>query len=218
MQTLTHEQARQFYDRFGARQDNQRWYEDRPIAALLDQLDFSGAERLLEFGVGTGRLAEKLLHHELPSSCHYVGIDASATMIALADDRLEPWFDRVRLIQSDGTIQLDLDDGSRDHIISTYVLDLLSEEDIRQFLREAHRVLTPTGRCGLVGLTWGEEPISRGVMGVWSAVHSLSPRLVGGCRPLRLEELLDPNEWTLVDRRVVTCWGLASEAVVLSPR
>ena len=88
--TLTTSEARAFYDRFGAKQDKQAFYEDRAIAALIAHADFEHAQSIFEFGCGTGRLAARLLPTPLPDNCHYLGVDISTTMVALARERLRP--------------------------------------------------------------------------------------------------------------------------------
>jgi len=35
MRTLSHQQAKAFYDRFGAKQDSQAFYEDRAVQELV---------------------------------------------------------------------------------------------------------------------------------------------------------------------------------------
>ncbi len=85
---LSHEQARRLYDRIGAKLDSQSFYEDRANHVLSEHADFGRARRVFEFGCGTGRLAEEILAHHLPAHAEYRAIDVSATMVALARQRL----------------------------------------------------------------------------------------------------------------------------------
>ena len=211
---MSHEQARQFYDEFGARQDKQGWYEDPATEALTAAARFQTASSLLEFGCGTGRLAAALLGERLPQHCRYLGLDASTTMCGLARQRLEPWSQRVEVRQTDGTPQLPCPPASVDRVLTTYVLDLLSVADIDAFLAEAHRVLTPEGLLCTVGLTPGERGIARWVTALWRRIHRANPARVGGCRPLCLAELLPEQGWRVVHRELVVTWGLASEVLV----
>ena len=55
--TLSHEEAQRFYDRFGAKQDWQRFYEDRAISELVAHGALADAQSVVEFGCGTGRIA-----------------------------------------------------------------------------------------------------------------------------------------------------------------
>ena len=61
MPELTHAQAAAFYDRFGSRQDLQRFYEDAAIDRLLANAALPQAHAVVEFGCGTGRLAARML-------------------------------------------------------------------------------------------------------------------------------------------------------------
>ena len=217
-QTLSHEQARQFYDQFGAKQDQQGWYEDPATRALTAAARFETATQVVEFGCGTGRFAAALLGERLPPQAHYLGLDASTTMCSLARQRLEPWSARVAVQHTDGRPQLPCASASVDRVLTTYVLDLLSVADIAAFLTDAHRVLMPGGLLCAVGLTPGERGVSRWVTALWRRIHRANPMRVGGCRPLCLAELLPEQSWSLVHREVVVTWGLASEVLVARPK
>ena len=129
--TLTPEEARAFYDRFGARQDKQGWYEDAALDALVGALRLGEAQRVYELGCGTGRLAARLLARELPPDAVFVAVDPSATMRALAAERLAPFAPRARVF-APGALPPDLNAvGRYDRVLSTYVLDLLAPEAIR---------------------------------------------------------------------------------------
>ena len=54
-------------------------------------------------------------------------------------------------------MHVDLPDRSFDRFISTYVLDLLSEENIDSLLSEAYRVLRTGGLLGLVSQPKGSQ-------------------------------------------------------------
>jgi ubiquinone/menaquinone biosynthesis C-methylase UbiE len=209
---LSHEEARSFYDRFGAKQDLQRFYEDPAIEVLLRHAGFDSATAVVELGCGTGRLAERLLRTALPPDARYAGFDISETMVGLARSRVEPWKERARVERTGGALDLPVPDASCDRFLSTYVLDLLGEDEIRIALRGARRALVPGGRLCLASLTFGETFPSRMVCRLWTALHSLSPGLVGGCRPLRLEAFT--SDWTVLHREVVCTFGICTEVLV----
>jgi len=158
---LSHREAKTFYDRFGSKQDLQRFYEDPAIEVLLRHGEFAKATAVVELGCGTGRLAARLLQDHLPAEATYLGLDISPTMIALTEERIAPWAGRARVRLTEGRPELPLQDGSQDRFLSTYVLDLLSEEEIGASLREARRVLVPNGRLCLASLTFGQTSMSR---------------------------------------------------------
>jgi ubiquinone/menaquinone biosynthesis C-methylase UbiE len=216
--TLGHGEARRFYDRFGARQDSQQWYEREPVARLCAHLDLDQARRVVELGCGTGRLAAELLDGPLPRDASYLGLDVSATMVDLARARTARFGDRAEIRLTDGELHIDTPDASFDRFVATYVLDLLSEADIRAVIAEARRVLVPGGRLGLAGLTHGRGPVARGLTWVWETVHHLNPLWVGGCRPLALAGFVTEGGFTVLHHECVEPFGIASEVLVAAPQ
>lgn len=214
---LSHEQARRFYDRFGVKLDGQAFYEDPANADLVAHARFGESQAVFEFGCGTGRFAARLLADHLSADCRYVGIDISETMVRIARDRLRPWGERAEVRQSPGAVVLDEADAGFDRFIATYVLDLLSEEDISRLLAEAHRVLVPGGLLCLASLTEGQSLLAKSVTAVWKMVHAVRPALVGGCRPIRLARYLNDGDWRITHRAFITR-GISSEVVVAARR
>jgi ubiquinone/menaquinone biosynthesis C-methylase UbiE len=215
--TLSHAAARALYDRIGRWQDTQRFYEDCATAELIAHAAFSQAQSVFEFGVGTGRIAAHLLRDHLPATARYHGIDISATIVALARERLVPWGNRARVEQSDGAALIPVRDATVDRFVSTYVLDLLSSDDIAAVVTEARRVLSPDGFLCLVSATHGRTTGERLIMGVAARLVSLSPGLVGGCRAVDLSCFLEPARWRLLHHSVVSKWGVPSEVLIASP-
>ncbi len=215
--TLSHAIARALYDRIGRWQDTQRFYEDCATADLIVHADLQRARSVFEFGVGTGRIAERLLREHLPPAARYRGIDVSTTMVGLARQRLAPWADRTQVEQSDGSPRVQAADRAFDRFLSTYVLDLLSAEDIALVLEEAHRLLSDEGRLCIVSATHGRTPLQRLVMGAAARLHALSPSLVGGCRPIEVLSFVKSDRWRVLYRNVVSKWGVVSEVLVAKP-
>ena len=116
-----------------------------------------------------------------------------------------------------GDVELPVPDASVDRVVSTYVTDLLSHGDIRRLLEEAKRVLAPDGRLCLVGITHGEHLVARVVSRTWAAIHTLSPSLVGGCRPTSLAPLVASLDWSIIHSAIVQTWGVPSEVLVAGP-
>ncbi|MCB9751343.1 MAG: methyltransferase domain-containing protein [Myxococcales bacterium] len=188
---ISPDEARAFYDRLGAWHDATRVFEDAGIAALLDASALSEAEDVIEFGCGTGRLAERLLRTRLPARARYRGVDVSETMVALTRARLAPWSDRAAVTRTGGAPTLPCADRSCDRVLATYVLDLLPAAAIDQLLDEAHRVLVrPGGRLCVANLGRGVGPVSRAIARAWAAIVSRAPARFGGCRPLALARRL----------------------------
>ena len=216
--TLTASEAEAYYNQFGKKQDSQGFYEDPALNDMIAHASFQDAERIFEFGCGTGKFAARLLMEHLPASATYLGCDVSPVMVGLATQRLNKYSERVKVLQADSTVYFPLSDHSTDRVISNYVLDLLSDEDIRTFFVEAHRALIPGGRACLVSLTKGITLLSRIVSSLWMAVFRIRPSIVGGCRPILLDEYVDRDRWKLEHRKILTPFGVPSEVLVLIAR
>lgn len=214
MGTLSHQEARRAYDRIGSLQDSQGFYEDRATALVLLHGNFSSAQWVFEFGCGTGRFALRLLEEYLSKDARYRGVDVSPKMVQLAQTRLAPHAPRAEVILTEGGPPVDEPTESYDRFVSNYVFDLLSHEDIRAVLREAHRILRPDGLLCLSGLSSGSGFASRIMAGVVSWIQSLRPSLVGGCRPVDLLPFLRESQWQVQHHSKVVAFGISSEVVV----
>ncbi len=210
--------AQAYYDRFGKKQDSQGFYEDPALAELVMHADFQDARHVFEFGCGTGKFAARLLENSLSSSASYLGCDISPVMVDLAKQCLEAYGERAQVLRTEGPIRFPVPDHSVDRVIATYVLDLLSTEDIKLFFSESHRVLMPGGRVCIASLTRGVSIPSRIVASLWMFVFRLNPALVGGCRPLDLDKFVNPGEWRVVHAGVVTPFAVPSEVLILETR
>lgn len=212
---LSAKAAQTYYDRFGKKQDSQGFYEDCALDDLIAEANFRNCRHVFEFGCGTGRLAARLLEKHLSHSASYVGCDISPVMVDLAKHRLEAFSLRAQIALSNGDVRFCVPDQSMDRVVSTYVLDLLSEADVRRFFAESHRVLSSGGRVCLASLTRGPGGMSRLVSSLWMSAFRLNPALVGGCRPIQVDAFVNPQDWKVLHRRVVTPFGVPSEVLIL---
>lgn len=212
--TISRDEARRYYDRAGRMQDRQAFYEDGALAALVKNADFASAGAVFELGCGTGRFAALLLERHLRSEARYVGIDLSGTMIAIARERLKPFSGRAEVHQTDGSFDFAGFGGPFDRAVATYVFDLMSEDDIRAALAGIHSALGKGGLLCAAGLTRGIGVASNAASSLWTWVFRINPRLVGGCRPIQLVEMLAPETWRIVHREVVVNAAIPSEVVI----
>jgi ubiquinone/menaquinone biosynthesis C-methylase UbiE len=210
---FSHDEARVFYDRFGSKQDWQRFYEKSAVTDLVRSLDLGSAKSVFEFGCGTGWLAESLLSDHLPADARYTGIDISTTMIKLAKRRLERFWPRARVLLTEGEMRLDFASNSFDRFLSTYVIDLLPEGDIESLISEAHRILAPNGLLGVVSLTSGFTPLTRLVEKIWFTLYRIRPALVGGCSPVSPEAFVKTG-WKIQRLRAINSFGVPSVVLV----
>ncbi len=211
-------EAKRFYDRFGRLQDGQVLYEGRALETLERNGRFEHVARVIEFGCGTGAFARRLLRRRLPSEAWYLGLDVSETMVRIARERLKPWAERAEVLQTSGEVRIPAEDHSADRIVVNYVLDLLNEDDIRALIVEAGRALQPGGLLCIASLTHGATAPARVIARLWACVQAINPAWTGGCRPIRIEDYLEPASWRVERQEVVTQCAVSSEVLVASPR
>jgi len=211
---LSSKELRAFYDRFGIKQDWQRFYEGPAMRELIAHARLYAAKSVFELGFGTGAFALELLQKHLPKSATYTGVDISSTMYGIAEKRLARFAGRARIELTDGSLVFDFPDAEFDRFFANYVLDLLPPDDISSVINEAHRLLKPGGLMCLLSLTHGTGPLSRAIIRAWSRLFRLSPGLVGGCRPVRLTDYLDAGKWRIAHHDVLSPFAVSSEVVV----
>ncbi|HEY7826724.1 MAG TPA: class I SAM-dependent methyltransferase [Candidatus Limnocylindrales bacterium] len=143
-----------------------QWWE--PVLAasareLLDRLEQAGgppAGRLLDVGTGAGLLAIEAVRRW--PELRVTGLDGSAEMLAVAEAAAQASLDpthQARLTWLRGHAgRLPFDDGSFDLVVSSFVYQLVP--NLTAALAEAHRVIRPDGRFGLVTWQVAEEPFA----------------------------------------------------------
>lgn len=106
--------------------------------ALLAELRAVRASRLLEVGIGTGRISRPVMAR----GARVCGVDIAPRMLARLRQQLGPEHAMPDLVLGDATV-LPLRDASFRAILLVHVLHLVS--DWRTALAETRRVLTPRG-------------------------------------------------------------------------
>jgi len=126
---------------------------------LADEGQLRGDQRLLEIGVGTGRLALPVCRHV----AQVIGVDLAVPMLRrLLDKRAD---EPIGVLRGDVT-RLPLPDDSFDRALTMHIFHLI--EDWRAALRELSRVLRP----GALLIEAGDDyPLSD----VWDEVNARLP-------------------------------------------
>lgn len=211
--TLSRSEARQVYDKFAAQKqghiggtDAGSGYGGPAVSALLEMANFEQASVVLDYGCGQGKLAELVLNR-LPNGhlLFWRGVDQSPGMVSRFRERCVNKFGSKRcsieLVPNE--MNLLVDPHSVDRFVSTYCLDLLSEEDMYKVLDLAQESLKPeTGLLLLAGITHGYRfSLQTFFMTVvWELLYRLSNKtrkIVGGCRPQTLSPYLKARGWRI---------------------
>jgi len=119
-------------------------------AEVVERLALEGSERVLDAGCGSGRVTEMVLER-VPSG-EVVAVDASASMVAAASERLagpgSRYAGRVEVSQCD-LLDLELAEPV-DAVISTATFHWIADHD--RLFRRIHAAMRPGGRfaaqCG----------------------------------------------------------------------
>jgi ubiquinone/menaquinone biosynthesis C-methylase UbiE len=106
--------------------------------ALLREIRAAGADRVLEVGIGTGRMARPLMARGV----RMVGVDISPEMMTRLLGQLTPEHSAPDLLIGDATA-LPLGSGSFRAAMVVHVLHLVSS--VEETLAEIRRVLAPSG-------------------------------------------------------------------------
>lgn len=142
MKSVTFDRAASYYD---ATRGFGPGGAERVRDAIVARLDLTHDSRLLELGVGTGRIALPFLE----AGYRYAGVDLSRQMLAVLRGKLPAATPQPLLVEGDVTA-LPVATGVFDAALAVHVLHLVA--DWRATLREAARVLRrPGGRLLLAG-------------------------------------------------------------------
>ncbi len=96
-------------------------------------------------------------------------------------------------------VQLPFRNGHFDAVLCTLILNLLSDENVREAMAELSRVMVPGGRIVVGTLEPGSGLLDR----LWRLVHGVVPAAVGYLRPVDLTGLLEESGLRVIkDERV----------------
>ncbi len=167
---------------------------------VLDRLELTGNETVVDAGCGTGVLTEKLVE-QLPRG-HVIAVDASQKMVEQAEQRFADNED-VEVILCD-LLDLDLDGKLVDAVFSTATLHWVLDHE--QLFRNFYGVLKPGGR--LVAQCGGDGNIAE-IQRAYLAAAGVEPFVdfVGDFVPTFFADP-DDTERRLLDAgfRSADCW------------
>jgi len=99
-----------------------------------------------------------------------------------------------------------------------YVFDAMPDALIFGIINAAEAALSENGVLCVCSLTYGGTPLASAITDGWVATYRMSPKSMGGCRPLEFARLLESTgRWNVVHSSVVTQMALSSSIVVARP-
>jgi SAM-dependent methyltransferase len=179
------------FDRVAGVYDETRVLPQHAAAPIADTIERLGGAtlgtRILEPGIGTGRLALPLIER----GHDYTGLDASPRMLEIV--RRKVGSRRVTLVEGDVTA-MPFADGSFELVILAHVLHLV--RDWPRALVEARRVLAPGGVLVYASERWAADSPRRVVSALWRdilAAHGVDVRYPGARMDAVLEALREQD-------------------------
>jgi ubiquinone/menaquinone biosynthesis C-methylase UbiE len=176
-----------FYDFWG------KITESKAINEAVSISDMGDNIVVLDVGVGTGQLFRRILsenNHGLN-----FGVDLSAGMLAKAKTKFKS--SKANYLLSFGNaFELPYKSESIDYLFSSYVLDLLPEENFNTILNEFSRLLKTHGKGIVITMAMGKYWYNR----LWYLAAKYFPALLTNCRPIEISDYLISAGFNIVEK------------------
>jgi ubiquinone/menaquinone biosynthesis C-methylase UbiE len=182
--------------------------ESRARSRALELAEIKNGQKILEVAVGTGLTFYEIVKRN-PDGTN-IGIDISAGMLKKARKRLRQLSEAKYELKKASAFQLEAKDEQFDVLINSYMFDLIPFDQMDAVLVEFKRVLKKGGKLVLVNMTIGERFGS----GIYDFMYRVSPRLMGGCRGIRLSEKLKEHGFNIKLREYRQQCLLPSEVIL----
>lgn len=191
------EQARRFYSRISTFYDLLTASEKPLIMKGIAALHPLPGESILEIGCATG-IGLGMIERIMEGQGFSLGLDLSYDMLQACRKKTSG-----NLLQGDAGY-LPLSSAQFDGVFCSFTLELFSQDQIEQVLKEIRRVLKPEGRLLVAALSSHRENLATKLYG---AAHRLFPVAVD-CRPIPVDRILQENGYEIRSAKEYMNWGL----------
>jgi ubiquinone/menaquinone biosynthesis C-methylase UbiE len=194
-----------------------RWYdlftgnsEQRLAEQAIRQLNLQAGESVLEIGCGTGASLIQMAQDISPTGL-MIGLDLSFRMLTHARNKISQHASEksLYLLQGDGA-NLPLLSMRIQAILLSFTLELFDNAGIDAVLAECRRVLAPSGRICVVGLS--RKPGNTFPVRIYDWFHKQFPILID-CRPIMIEQSLSAGGYNILSSISLSLFGLPIEVV-----
>ena len=180
----------QYYDFWG------KLTEQKAINAAVSIADIQNGVKILDVGVGTGQLFEKIIN--LNDEGFNSGLDLSYSMLTRAKEKLNSKLANYSLAMGNA-YKLPYKGGIFDFIFRSYVLDLLPENTFGIVLSEFSRVMKSGGIGILITMSIGDKLYNK----IWYFAAKYFPSLLTNCRPVKLTNFLEGARFKIIDKQII---------------
>ena len=182
--------------------------ESKARIRALELAEIQDGQNILEVAVGTG-LAFREIVKRNPNGTN-IGIDVSAGMLQKARKRLGKLANANYALILGSAFNLDVEDHQIDLLMNNYMFDLIPYDQMHAVFLGFKRVLKKGGKLVMVNMTVGKKFGS----GIYDLAYRISPKLMGGCRGVRLSERLQKHGFDVKLREYYQQLGFPSEVIL----
>jgi ubiquinone/menaquinone biosynthesis C-methylase UbiE len=182
--------------------------ESRARNRALELAEIKNGQHILEVAVGTGLAFYEIVKRN--SEGTNIGIDLSEGMLKRAKERLRKLSGVNYELKIGNAFRLEEEDAHFDVLINNYMFDLISFDQMDAVLKEFKRVLKKKGKLVIVNMTAGENFGSE----IYDFLYRLSPKMMGGCRGIRLTKKLQDHGFDVKLREYYQQFLFPSEVIL----
>ena len=182
--------------------------ESRARNRALELAEIKNGQHILEVAVGTGLAFYEIVKRN--SEGTNIGVDISEGMLKKAKERLGKLSGVNYELEIGNAFRLEEEDEHFDVLINSYMFDLISFDQMDAVLKEFKRVLKKKGKLVIVNMTAGENFGS----GIYDFLYRLSPKMMGGCRGIRLSKKLQDHGFDVKLREYYQQFLFPSEVIL----
>ena len=182
--------------------------ESRARKRALELAEIKNGQHILEVAAGTGLAFYEIVKRN-PDGTN-IGVDISEGMLKRAEKRLRKLSGVNYEIKIGNAFRLEEEDEHFDVLINNYMFDLISFNQMDAVLKEFKRVLKKKGKLVIVNMTVGENFGSK----IYDFLYRLSPKMMGGCRGIRLSKKLQEHGFDVKLRKYYQQLLFPSEVIL----
>jgi ubiquinone/menaquinone biosynthesis C-methylase UbiE len=181
--------------------------ESKARKRAIELANIKDNQSILEVAVGTG-LAFKDIVKKNQNGENY-GIDISNGMLNRAKGKMKHIASHY-VLENGTAFNIQYNNNYFDIVFNNYMFDLMPLSEMGKILNEFRRVLKQNGKLILINMTEAETYFAQ----IYELIYKLSPRLIGGCRGVKLSELIQKNGFRVESREYIQQLLFPSEVIV----
>jgi ubiquinone/menaquinone biosynthesis C-methylase UbiE len=189
-----------FYDFWGKLTERKAINKAVKISGLLQKV------KVLDIGAGTGQLFERIIR--INKEGFNSGVDLSFQMISHAMEKLKSSSTNYSLTLGNA-YRLPYKDSSFDFVFSSYVFDLLPEDDFIHVLSEFRRVMKNNASGLIITMSMGDKWYNK----FWYLLSKYFPSLLTNCRPVEITDSLTKMKFEITNRENISQNTFPSEII-----